>query len=415
MPTTLTHKAELTNKTTLTNNNSMPINPGRPNTIQSQINVSGLSDMVKKIKVTCDIDHTWTGDLRISLLDPSGSRVVLANRRGGSSDDFKNVTFAQDAPISIRNAIPPFTGTYRPEGDLNDFKGRSPNGTWALEIRDLALQDGGSLNSWTLELETEVPPPSQYNIDIRILGGLTPSQEDAFVIAAQRWSSIIIGDVPDATLPNREVIDDIRIDASGEFIDGVGNILGRAGPTLIRGADREGKFLPVTGEMMFDRDDLQKLEDDGLLLSVILHEMAHVIGFGTAPWHRLGLLQGRGSINPTFIGRNAMQEFGHLLGTSSPRAVPVENTGNPGTRDSHWREAVFANELMTGWIDPGVNPMSRLTIASLADLGYEVNLEAADEYILPTALMMAMMGVGVESGDHGGYGIIIPTNCRVLD
>ncbi len=394
---------------TFTNNNPMPINPGRPNTIQSPINVSGLSDVVKKIKVTFDIEHTWTGDLRISLLDPSGSRVVLANRRGGRSDDFKNVTFDRDAPTSIRDAIPPFTGTYRPEGDLNDFKGRSPNGTWVLEVRDLAFQDGGSLKSWTVDIETQTIS-SQYNIDIRILGGLTPSQQDAFAIAAKRWSSIIIGDVPDATLPNGELIDDIKIDARGAFIDGVGGILGQAGPTWIR----NGSFLPIAGVMTFDRDDLQKLEDDGLLLAVILHEMAHVIGFGVI-WSDLRLLQGKGSIDPTFTGGKAMQEFGQLLGIGSPKAVPVANTGGPGTRDAHWREAVFGNELMTGFINQGVNPLSRLTIASLADLGYEVNLDAADDYSLPSARMMAMMGVGVESGDHGGYGIILPTDYRVVD
>ena len=71
---------------------------------------------------------------------------------------------------------------------------------------------------------------------------------------------------------------------------------------------------------------------------------------------------------------------------------------------------------MTGFIDPGVfNPISRLTIASLADLGYRVKLDAADGYSLPNARMMAMMGVGTESGDHGGYGTILPTTYRVLD
>lgn len=393
---------------TFTNSNSVKINHGSPNTVLSPINVSGLSNDIKKIQVTVDIEHTWTGDLRISLLDPSGLRVVLANRRGGRSDDFKNVTFDQNAPTSIRDALPPFTGTYRPEGDLNDFSGRSPNGTWQLEVRDLAFLDGGELKSWTIDLETQTIT-SQYNIDIRILGGLTPSQQDAFAIAAKRWSSIIIGDVPDANLQG-ELIDDIKIDARGALIDGVGGILGQAGPTWIR----SGSFLPIAGVMTFDRDDLQKLEDDGLLLSVILHEMAHVIGFGTV-WDYLGLLQGAGSINPTFSGRNAMQEFGQLLGTGSPTAVPVANTGGPGTRDSHWREAVFANELMTGFINQGVNPISRLTIASLADLGYQINLDVADEYILPSIRMMAMMGIGVESSDHGGYGIILPTDIGVVD
>jgi|688.fasta_scaffold136122_2 subtilisin-like proprotein convertase family protein len=394
--------------TLFTNNSPKKINPGSPNTVKSDIEVSGLSDNVKKIKVTCHIDHTWTGDLRISLLDPAGLRVVLVNRRGGSSDDFENVTFAQDAPTSIRDAIPPFTETYRPEGDLKDFNGRSPNGIWTLEVRDMAFKDGGELKSWTIDLDTE-PTDSQYNIDIRFLGGLTGSQQDAFVIAAKRWSSIIIGDVPDANVRG-EIVDDIRIDAKGAPIDGVGGILGQAGPTWIR----SGSYFPATGVMTFDRDDLKKLEDDGLLLSVILHEMAHVIGFGTI-WSYKGLLQGAGSISPTFSGSQAMKEFGTLLEAGTPTAVPVENGGGPGTRDSHWREKVFGHELMTGFINQGVNPISRLTIASMADLGYQVNLEVADPYTLPRSIMLAMMGVGVESADHGGYGIILPTDIGILE
>jgi hypothetical protein len=64
--------------------------------------------------------------------------------------------------------------------------------------------------------------------------------------------------------------------------------------------------------------------------------------------------------------------------------VPVENTGGGGTRDSHWRESVHNAELMTGWIEGGgtPNPLSVITIGSLADLGYAVNMEAADPYVL---------------------------------
>jgi hypothetical protein len=142
--------------------------------------------------------------------------------------------------------------------------------------------------------------------------------------------------------------------------------------------------------------------------------MAHVLGYGTI-WSYKGLLQGAGSINPTFSGANARKEFGTLLGSSTPTAVPVANTGGPGTRDSHWREAVFGNELMTGFINQGVNPLSRLTIASMADLGYQVNLEVADQYTLPSPIMMAMMGIGVETADHGGYGIILPTDIGILE
>src|SRR5258708_39129929 len=41
---------------------------------------------------------------------------------------------------------------------------------------------------------------------------------------------------------------------------------------------------------------------------------------------------------------------------------------------SHFRESVFGNEVMTGYLNNGANPLSRVTIASLADLGYQVNM-----------------------------------------
>ena len=39
---------------------------------------------------------------------------------------------------------------------------------------------------------------------------------------------------------------------------------------------------------------------------------------------------------------------------------------------------------MTGWLNAGANPLSRVTAASLADLGYQVDLSAADSYTPPT-------------------------------
>jgi hypothetical protein len=75
--------------------------------------------------------------------------------------------------------------------------------------------------------------------------------------------------------------------------------------------------------------------------------------------------------------------------------VPVENTGGPGTADSHWRESVFGNELMTGTVNE-VNPLSRVTLGSMADLGYAVNLADADPYTLSPGLRAFSRGPGIE-------------------
>ena len=66
----------------------------------------------------------------------------------------------------------------------------------------------------------------------------------------------------------------------------------------------------------------------------------------------------------------------------------MEDTGGQGTVDSHWRESVFDNELMTGFIGPGANPLSAITLQALADMGYSVNLSAADPYTLDAALRL---------------------------
>ena len=48
--------------------------------------------------------------------------------------------------------------------------------------------------------------------------------------------------------------------------------------------------------------------------------------------------------------------------------------------------SVFDDELMTGFINFGTNPLSAVSVASLADQGYEVDLSAADGYSLTPAL-----------------------------
>ena len=72
-----------------------------------------------------------------------------------------------------------------------------------------------------------------------------------------------------------------------------------------------------------------------------------------------------------------------------PGSVPLESHGGGGTADSHWSEDVFFNELMTGFVNTRVtvptgplNPLSVMTIQSLADIGYVVNDKAADTYAL---------------------------------
>jgi len=244
-----------------------------------------------------------------------------------------------------------------------------------------------------------------FTITVVFLGGLTTAQKNAFKTAAKRWSKVIVGDLPDVVV-NGQVIDDVLIEASGVAIDGPGGILGQAGPTHLRPASAgAAKFIPAKGRMQFDTADLANMQANGTLGDVITHEMGHVLGIGTI-WTMKGLLAGASGNNPTFTGTNAKKEYGTLKGTG-PAAVPVENTGGPGTANSHWRETVFRNELMTGFVAGPPNPMSRLTVASLKDLGYKVDLTKAEPYSLPNLLQLAEGATLGAPHDHGG--LVIPT------
>jgi hypothetical protein len=239
------------------------------------------------------------------------------------------------------------------------------------------------------------------------LGGLTTQQKNAFKSAANRWSKVIVGDLPNVVIAG-QVIDDVLIEASGVAIDGPGGILGQAGPTHLRPASAgASKFIPAKGRMQFDTADLAGMQANGTLNDVITHEMGHVLGVGTI-WGLKGVLAGANTNNPTFTGLNAKKAYGQLKG-QGPTAVPVENQGGAGTANAHWRDTVFKNELMTGFVNQAPNPMSRVTVASLKDLGYKVDLTKAEPYSLPNLLKLAegpQLMAAAAAQDHG---MVLPT------
>jgi Bacterial Ig-like domain (group 2)/Leishmanolysin len=242
-----------------------------------------------------------------------------------------------------------------------------------------------------------------FHIDVRFLSNATPSQRQAFSNAQSRWESLITGDLEDIHLtttagecgPNspaiNEDIDDLLILVTLDSIDGPGNVLGSAGPCFIRNETSVNPDLSVLGAMVFDSTDLQDVEAAGLLNALILHEMGHVLGFGSL-WPNDSLLADpslppTNGIDPHFTGAQAITAFNSIGGSSYTGAkVPVEDTGGEGTADGHWRESVFGNELMTGFVDPGQNPLSVVTVASLADEGYTVDLNGADPFSLQLSL-----------------------------
>jgi Ca2+-binding RTX toxin-like protein len=222
-----------------------------------------------------------------------------------------------------------------------------------------------------------------YNITINFTGDTT--YLPYFTAAAQLWSLFITADVPNVSgVPGPGFVDDLYIDASVVPIDGVGNILGQAGPQYYRLATK----LPITGIMKFDSADVENMAANGTLGSVILHEMGHVIGIGTM-W---GLTGQRIAVADAtkadgndyrYVGTAALTEYRLLSGNSAATYVQLESTrGGTGTLGAHWDETIFGNELMTGFISNTATSTSRMTLAALRDEGYQVDLGYADPYFL---------------------------------
>ncbi|WP_043194304.1 leishmanolysin-related zinc metalloendopeptidase [Streptomyces sp. NRRL F-2664] len=255
---------------------------------------------------------------------------------------------------------------------------------------------------------------SPFQIEVRFIGGLSNSQKDVFAEAAERWARVIVGDLETAIVRDfsgEVIVDDILIDAEGVLLDGVFGVLGEAGPRVFRPQTAlAGAGLPAKAIMRFDKADLGQMEEDGSLLDVITHEMGHCLGISSFVWSAFGLLKDWppviGPGNPTFVGPGAMAEFGILRGAGQPLPVPVANVGGSGSAGSHWRETVFGNELMSPTIAAAGNPLSRLTAASLGDLGYEVDLDGAEPYELPDLMAIAAAG---EEPSESPRGIVLPT------
>jgi pre-peptidase/leishmanolysin/CARDB protein len=264
------------------------------------------------------------------------------------------------------------------------------------------IQGGAAFADVSLQgtVAEEVGPQGTFNIELIYLNGATDAQRAAFEAARVRWEAAINADVPDnnfgaqpfpenvCTRGQRRVIDvldDVRIYVNLVPIDGRFGVLGSAGPCAIR----DDSALPLLGSMDFDTADLDFLAESGRLTTVILHEMGHVLGIGTI-WDHQELL-----VNPSlpdnsgadthFPGALAIAAFDEAGGDTyvGGAKVPVENEAGQGSGDSHWRESVLGNELMTPTINSGQNPMSAISIASLGDLGYSVDTSGADAYARP--------------------------------
>jgi subtilisin-like proprotein convertase family protein len=95
------------------------------------------TDKLKELKVSVDIEHTYIGDLHVTLTPPEASGavpVVLHKNTGGGKDNLRTTYDKLNLPA------------------LDALAGASPQGTWTLTVKDTAKIDEGRIRSFSLEM-----------------------------------------------------------------------------------------------------------------------------------------------------------------------------------------------------------------------------------------------------------------------
>lgn len=130
--------------------------------------INGSSCTTTAGATTVGLDHTWVGDLVVTLTSPQGKTVTLIDRLGlgnNSGNNFCNTRLDDEATggsvQALVTANAPHTGTFKPATPLSSFDGENPNGTWVLNVSDRVGGQLGSVRAFSLimsDSSCSVPP-----------------------------------------------------------------------------------------------------------------------------------------------------------------------------------------------------------------------------------------------------------------
>jgi len=156
--------------------------------------VTGVSDTLAMatmgtlvdLDVFLEINHTWVGDVTVSLTHvSSGKDVILLERPGnpvtanGCDEDDISTRLDDDSAIPAEDQCETpiaITGTLSPTELLSEFNGEELSGNWTLKVTDSVGGDEGTLVSWCLSPNTgQLPsePPVLDNIGNQDVDELT--------------------------------------------------------------------------------------------------------------------------------------------------------------------------------------------------------------------------------------------------
>jgi len=191
--------------------------------------------------------------------------------------------------------------------------------------------------------------------------------------ARKRWLEIVIGGYEPFEEANGTLWDQLIVDVSVGVIDHEDLKLAEGGLTKLNPVS----LRPLRSKLKLDEFELPDLrKTPEFLYDVILHEFGHAIGIDKFLWdlHKIYELQLDGL--PVLNGKHCRKEYQSFTGRAHPINLPLFSDDGA----LHIDEATFPTEIMSPGISSAGNKLSRLSVAMLADIGYDVDFEKADEY-----------------------------------
>jgi hypothetical protein len=289
----------------------------------------------------------------------------------------------------VSGTLPPGV-TFSSDGTFGNFAGTpTATGTFPITVR---ASGGGETTQREFTIRISADDLSRWHLTRMDLEPVSASIEPTVQAAIARWEAIINGDLHIDTIPvgfyQPGDCGGWGRAAEGAFIDDFflitniralpGTVLGQATVCGVRYDDETS----VIGILTLNSTQLASLEAKQAE-NVTFHEIGHTLGFGVlwgefvADNHCVSLEQ---IGQPEFLGPLAVKAW---QDTGRPGNPPIEDTGGGGTVCSHWKKSIFKTELMTGFIEPAgvTQQVSAITIASMADLGFKVNMARADPFV----------------------------------
>lgn len=246
-----------------------------------------------------------------------------------------------------------------------------------------------TLNATIGAVSVEVPATvvTHLAIDVRYVGPVDPATHQAMTGAVNRLTAMLTDGPRPMTITNVDLDARCGVVGIGRLTEQTSAVIVYVTEATFLGGDLAGGArvclsrpdgaLPAVAFIQVNAAAVSRMKEENWLEDTMLHELFHAMGFGSFWRTRAAMTRTNLVTTNTFGGAQAQQACSQM---SAPIAAACAGGVPLSSELAHWNLGVFGNEMMTQSTRAGARPVSAMTLAAMADVGYTVNLHAADRF-----------------------------------